>query len=676
LASQAWEKSNRYRWGCVLLLIAVSFGVYANSLTGSFVATDHVRWEDRPWARGMSMTSMFRELLIPDAGAFYRPIPYMVHVVDYHLWGATPMGFHITNTTLHAVVGVLVYFVAAAILGYGLAPLIVALLFATHPVHTEAVTYIAGRTDVTMGIFFLVSLLLYIRFRKSAGTSRHFLYAGSVLAFILALLCKEAAVALPLVLVLYEIYFGSGRTGKSLWKRLVPPLAPLVAIGLLYSVVASTTGLGEAFTLDRIGFGLQGLTAARALHRYSHLLLFPVNLSFTPDFPWSRSFSQPHALLPLISVVLLLITIFVTYRFSKVLSFGLAWVVVTILPISNLLAVTRFPVPLMAERYLYVPSIGFCMAVGAVIHSVAYRPARVPRGGLYTKIGLVSLTVLLVAYTSLAVRRNLDWRSQHSLAAKTLEQNPKAVEAHLVLADAYCEKGMYDKAIVEFRRALLRTPSSARAYLGLGITYGKKGEYGSAISEIRQAIALDPEFADAYHSLGAMYCHMGRIDDGIAQYHKALALSPYSAQAHNSLGNAQLMKGNLDQAISRYQIALGINPDLIGVRMNLAHAYVRNGKTEEAISECRRTLAIDPDCAQAHGCLGNAHIVRGSVDEAFSEYQQALTIDPDLPWPHVSLALIYRLKGNYELAIVHCDKATELGAVVDSDLLESLKPYR
>ena len=673
---QAWERSSKYRWGCVLLLIAVSFGVYANSLTGSFVATDHVRWEDMAWAQGMSMTSMFRELFIPDAGEFYRPIPYMLHVVDYHLWGTTPMRFHITNTTLHAVAGVLVYFVAVAILGYGLAPLIVALLFATHPVHTEAVTYIAGRTDVTMGVFFLVSLLLYIRFRKSAGKSRHFLYAGSVLAFLLALLCKEAAVALPLVLVLYDIYFRSGRTGKSVWKRLVPPLAPPVAIGLLYLVAASTTGLGEAFTLNRIGFGLQGLTAARALHRYFHLLLFPVNLSFTPDFPWSKSFSQPHALLPLISVVMLLVIIFVTYRFSKVLSFGLAWVAVTVLPISNLLAVTRFPVPLMAERYLYVPSIGFCMAVGAVICSVAYRPARVPRGGLYTKIGLASLVLLLVAYSSLVVRRNRDWRSQDSLATKTLEQNPEAVEAHLVLADVYCEDGMYDEAIVEFRRALRRTPGSARAYLGLGITYGKKGEYGSAISQIQQAIALDPEFADAYHSLGAIYCHMGRIDEGIAQYQKALSLSPYSAQVHNSLGNAQLMKGDLDQAISRYQMALKINPDLVGAHVNLAHAYTRSGKTEEAISECRKTLAIDPDCAQAHGCLGNAYVVRGWVDEALTEYQQALTIDPDLAWPHVSLALIYRLKGDYELAMVHCDKAIELGAVVDSELLESLKPYR
>lgn len=673
---QAWERSSKYRWGCVLLLIAVSFGVYANSLTGSFVATDHVRWEDMAWAQGMSMTSMFRELFIPDAGEFYRPIPYMLHVVDYHLWGTTPMRFHITNTTLHAVAGVLVYFVAVAILGYGLAPLIVALLFATHPVHTEAVTYIAGRTDVTMGVFFLVSLLLYIRFRKSAGKSRHFLYAGSVLAFLLALLCKEAAVALPLVLVLYDIYFRSGRTGKSVWKRLVPPLAPPVAIGLLYLVAASTTGLGEAFTLNRIGFGLQGLTAARALHRYFHLLLFPVNLSFTPDFPWSKSFSQPHALLPLISVVMLLVIIFVTYRFSKVLSFGLAWVAVTVLPISNLLAVTRFPVPLMAERYLYVPSIGFCMAVGAVICSVAYRPARVPRGGLYTKIGLASLVLLLVAYSSLVVRRNRDWRSQDSLATKTLEQNPEAVEAHLVLADVYCEDGMYDEAIVEFRRALRRTPGSARAYLGLGITYGKKGEYGSAISQIQQAIALDPEFADAYHSLGAIYCHMGRIDEGIAQYQKALSLSPYSAQVHNSLGNAQLMKGDLDQAISRYQMALKINPDLVGAHVNLAHAYTRSGKTEEAISECRKTLAIDPDCAQAHGCIGNAYIVRGWVDEALTEYQQALTIDPDLAWPHVSLALIYRLKGDYELAMVHCDKAIELGAVVDSELLESLKPYR
>ena len=499
------------RWLFPLLLVCVCFGVYANSFTGSFVATDHIRWEERAWARGRSVTSMFRELLTPGRDAFYRPIPYMLYVIDYHLWGANPIGFHITNTVLHGAAGVLVYFLAAAILGYGLAPLAVALLFAVHPIHTEAVSYIAGRTDVMLGIFFALSLLLYIGFRRSDGKAGHLLYAGSVLAFILALFCKEAAVALPLVLLLYDVYFSAGSKGKGLWKRLLPPLGPPVAIGLLYVAVAATTGLGKAFTFNRFGLGLQALTAIRALYRYLHLLLLPVDLSFAPDFPWSESFSEPNALLPLISVILLLTVVFVTYRSSKVISFGLAWILVTILPISNLLAVTRFPRPLMAERYLYVPSIGFCVVAGSAIYGLMLRP-RTAAGRRFSRgIGLTALGFVLVAYSSLTIGRNSDWQSQYSLATSTLEQNPNAVEARLVLADTYSEEGFHDKAEAEFRRALLDNPRSARAYLGLGIILGERGEYASAASHIKQAIALDPELADAYHSLGVVYCNMGMI---------------------------------------------------------------------------------------------------------------------------------------------------------------------
>jgi tetratricopeptide (TPR) repeat protein len=598
----------------------------------------------------------------------------MLSVIDYNVWGGSPVGFHITNTALHGVAAVLVYFVAAAILGYGLGPMIVALLFAVHPIHTEAVSYIAGRTDVTLGIFFLLSLLLYIGFRRSAGRAGHVLYAGSVLAFILALFSKEAAVALPLVLLLYDVYFRSGGTGLSLSKRLLPPLGPPLAIGLVYIVAGATTGLGEAFTVNRIGIGLQALTAVRALHRYVHQLLIPVNLSFAPDFPWSESFLQPHALFPLVSVLLLLIIVFVTYRRSKAISFGLAWIVITILPVSNLFAVTRFPVPLMAERYLYVPSIGFSIAVGTAVYSLVRRPGGVAGRGLVRGIGLATLGCLLAGYSSLTVARNRDWQSQYSLAAKTLEQNPKAFEARLVLAESYCDRGLHDKAVSEFRQALLENPSSARAYLGLGIALGEMDEYRAAVSYIKQAIALDPQLADAYHSLGVMYCNIGRTPEGIEQYHKALALIPSSAKVHNSLGNARLKSGDLDQAISSYRTALKINPDLLGARLNLAHALTGKGRAEEAISECTKALEAAPEWGRAHGCLGNAYMAAGSIDKAFSEYEQALANDPGLAWVHVSLAYIYRFKGDYESARASCEKAMERGVAVDPEFLESLRP--
>lgn len=669
---------------------------------------DRIRWSDTSWVEGSPTLSVIRRIFTPTEDEFYRPIPQVLHVVDYHLWGLDPTGFHATNISLHIIAVLLAYLVGLELFRDAFAPLVTALVFATHPVHTEAVTFIAGRTDGAMGLFFFLSFFLYIRFRRSAGQPNYVLYAGAVFSFVLALMSKEAAIALPLILVLYEIYFRRLHTGESVWRKLAYSCGPAISLGVLYLLIRFPSAAWRFLIASRIGLGRQALTAVRAFYRYWDSLLLPTDLCLAPEFPWSRSFSQPDALFPLIAFTLFVAAIFLAYRFSRILSFGLAWILVSILPISNLLSISRGP--LMAERYLYVPSMGFCLVIGSVIHSICNLPPVVPRARLYRTVGLAASVALLVAYSFLTVRRNQDWSSQYVLAATTVEQSPQSPEPHIVLGETYFDKEMYDEAVREFNEALTLHPRSPGAYHNLGIAYARKGEYENAIRVIKEAVAQRPGSALFRSNLALIYCELGRLDEAIEEYQNALGIDPNYVPAHISLGSAYLRKGRQDKAIDEWQKALEINPtlakphrnlgavylrkgrlneavielqkaleidpDYVDAHVNLGYAFLKTGRVDEAIRELRKALEIDPSSARGHTNLGNAYLKKGRPDDAIEEYQKALAIDPYYAEPHHNLSAAYYQKGDYELAVLHCDKAAELGGRVNPRLLQLLKEYR
>ncbi len=339
-------------WRHLLILAAISFAIYANSIPGSFVVDDYERWESTTWIEGRPLGTVIGEFFTPGRAPLYRPVPYTLHAIDYHLWGTNASGFHVTNIILHALVACLVYLVGLSVLKKRTPAFIAALLFATHPVHTEAVTYIAGRTDLTMALFALLSLLLFLKARWSAGRPGYLLYIGSLTAFVLALMSKEAAVALPLILTLHYLCFRPAG-GRRMWRGLVLPVAPYIIVLFVYLGMSFTVGGGTGANVRGVGFWIQILTALRAFGAYLKALVFPVNLTLALDFSWSESFAEPGTLLPLlVSLGFLALTVWAS-RTRRTLAFGLAWIALALLPVSNVLAVTDKPI--YAERFLYLP---------------------------------------------------------------------------------------------------------------------------------------------------------------------------------------------------------------------------------------------------------------------------------------------------------------------------------
>lgn len=544
-------------WVWLLLLVLVSFGVYANSLTGAFLSADLLRWQDTSWIDDTDFITLLSKLFVPSGGQ-YRPIPYSVNVIDYYLWGANSIGFHITNVVFNCTAVLLVFFVAVRLLASRLTALLAALLFATHPVHTEAVAYIAGRTDVIMSIFFLASLIFYMKFRKPDGARSYRHYGAAIVCFLLALMSKEAAISVPLIWLAYELYFRPRLQNENWIARFIYPLAPAMVIGAAYLVVQGMAGAASSVMNKQVGWGVQFLTMTRTYSEHVWKLLLPYDLNYALifDFNWSRSLNDPPTAGPMLLVILLLAAVVWLWRRSRALSFGVAWVLLSLLPISNLVAIEAGPI--LAERYLYLPSFGFCLILAVVLTSPFVEGPLLLKGLRWRVAAAIGMVAIIGIYSVLTVDRNRDWSSQVALLQSVVEQHPDATQtflAHRTMGTTYVGRGMWRQAAEEFNAALVLNPTSFEIHSDLGSVYQRTGEHDKAEHEFEQAIMLDPTFALGYLNLGTCYFRKQQLDTAAVVLSKAVELDSTLVQAHLMLSSLYERTGDSTKAQRHLQAA-------------------------------------------------------------------------------------------------------------------------
>jgi tetratricopeptide (TPR) repeat protein len=289
--------------------------------------------------------------------------------------------------------------------------------------------------------------------------------------------------------------------------------------------------------------------------------------------------------------------------------------------------------------------------------------------------GLIILFTMLFSYWT--YERASVWRGPFSLWMDAVKKSPHKTRPHNALGHAYeYNKGMLDEAISEYKKALAINPNYYKAHNNLGVAYARKGRLDEAISEYKKTLAIKPSFVEAYNNLGVAYARKGRLDEAISEYKRVLILKPRYAETYYNLGNAYDKMNSFDKAIAKYKRALILNPQYADAHNNLGATYIKKGMFDEAIAEYKQALAIKPRHTRAHYNLGTAYLKKGDLDKAISVYKQAIVIKPAYAEAHNNLAVAYYSKRNYRLAIIHCDKAVELGGKVNPKLLKLLKPHR
>jgi len=560
----------------VFVIAVATVLIYSNTFDASFHFDDFENIAQNESLRDLSSQW-------PPSGTRY--LGYLSFALNYRIGGIEVFGYHLVNVLIHVCNGVLVFFLTALTLRTPALrdaesgplvrrhlPLAAGLLFAVHPIQTQAVTYIIQRFASLATLFYLLSLVLYVQARLSLEVGRvskqraAFLYCLSIVAAIGAMKTKEISFTLPIVAAGYELLFF--RPGRQ--RLLLLPLAATALLVPLGIATRSGTGIGGVLAdashlveTREIPRSVYLLTESRVVVTYLRLLLLPIGQNLDYDVRLSHSLAEPGVLLALVILlavagiaVSLLVRARKANRAAGVLFFfGVAWFFVTLSVESSFIPISD----VIFEHRVYLPSAGAAVALATALLSSVER-LRLRMSSALQVATALSITAGPLGAATFA--RNFVWKDETTLWSDVVAKSPEKGRAHNALGTAFYEKSQLDDAVREYREALRLDPRLPDGHRNLGVTYAARGRFDEAIGECREAVRLDPRNTKAHTSLADAYAGKGQIEDAIREYREAIRLDPGNARAHNNLAGSYAAKGQVDDAYREYREAFRLDPGL------------------------------------------------------------------------------------------------------------------
>ncbi len=575
---------------CHLVIISVLGAlIYSNTLTASFQFDDKLNIVDNPLIRDIGN-------LWPPEGA--RWFGFLTFALNYMAGGLNPVGYHLVNTGIHIFTALSVYFFVlltlrtpyfsgrkGALISDGWLAFACALLFVTHPVQTQAVTYIVQRFASLAALFFMLSLDFYILARlivknrdSTAPPHRLWSHRAAILLYFIAglsalvsLKIKENAYTLPIVAVMYEAMFISGlsrllTTFRKHW-RIVVFLSGLV---LAFFVFVITThdlpGLFEKFKdTNEITRHDYLVTQFRVIVTYIRLLFFPVNQTIDHHYKVYSNVFEPAVIASLVAIALLVCSAWYLLKVSRgarsylrLVSFGILWFFVTLSIESSIIPL----IDVMFEHRLYLPSVGAIIAVTAAFVHALEKTALTRRHLRKAAACILAITVIALSYAAYA--RNKVWKEELTL----------------------------------WSDAIVKKPLNPRGYNMVGIYYLENSRIYEAIYYFRKALDVDSSYAEARSNLGTAYIQTGRIDEGLNELMITVKSNRFdnidTGILYYNIGKGLYLKGMPDAAIENLNIALRYIPDEAEVYFLLGEVFQRKNLTEQSSTYFKKAHELDP----------------------------------------------------------------------------------
>jgi Flp pilus assembly protein TadD len=544
--------------------------------------------------------------------ANWHPLTWLSHALDCQLFKMNPVGSHYVNVLLHAVNAILLFLLLEGVTGFAWPSLMVAALFALHPVNVESVAWAAERKNVLSMLFFLLTLHAYGWYVRRGGVRR---YAVVAALFALGLMAKSEIITLPFVLLLWDYWplqrMGGGvsvlsaqssvpgespedlpvavapvpRSFSYLFLEKVPLLLLSAGSGVV-TMLAQRSGHALRIASLRVRLG----NAAVAYVRYLGKAFWPVRLAAV--------YPHPGRLLPTWeavasgAVLILLTALVLRWRSHRYLLVGWLWFLGTMVPV---LGIIQVGVQAMADRYAYIPYIGlFVLVVWGVAE--AAREWRVPAVWLAVPAAFVLLTFGMLTRHQIAY-----WHDSVTLWKHTLSITQRNYMAHDGLARALAKEGRTDEAIVEFNEAEKLSAYSASAMLDLGVYEQTHGHVQEAIDQYQQSLEAseDPKTrAIALGWLGSAFTETGDFSRATLSYTYALQQNPDNITALMGSGLLAERDGDFAAAVERISRAMKIEPTDVGYVL-LGQVLRRAGHSAEASDADAQARRISHDWAQA-----------------------------------------------------------------------------
>ena len=543
------------RFFVAIIVSFITFLLYVPSLQNGFVNWDDDLYVyDNPGIRKLDLQFLFQAFSEFHASGNWHPLTLISHAMDYAVWGLNPLGHHLTNNLLHAINTFLVILLVVRLLEtakpftVGDAPALVrtqadsaertdqsatgapyftliaagitGLLFGIHPLHVESVAWVSERKDVLCALFFLCSIMSYIKYAnadnglgKKRSASRFFnrYYLAALGCFALASLSKPMAVTLPVVLLLLD-WYPLRRTSSA--EKISPVFVekiPFFALSLLLSVITIfAQSSGKAIVpFDAQPLAFRVLIGARAMYSYLLKMIFPLDL--VPFYPYPRmiSFLSFEYLLPVFLVVVITAASIAVAKRQRIFLAVWIYFFVTLLPV---LGIVQVGAQSMADRYTYLPSLGPFLLAGLGAAWVFKKGNSFQKQGMFTLLSSAGMAVILFFLSYATIQQIGVWKNSLRLWDYVIEKSVQKVPfAYYNRGLAYGEKGFFDLAVEDFSRAITISPKFNMAYNNRGVAYFFKKEYSKALEDFNKAVFLDRNNAEAYINRGYVYLKTGNM---------------------------------------------------------------------------------------------------------------------------------------------------------------------
>ena len=656
----SWRRSLLYP---ALLVTAVVL-CYLNSLHVPFVFDDYNSIVDNPRIESPSQLLTQSPLRQP------RVLVDLTFALNRAVGGDGVVGYHVVNTAVHAVNALLVYALTLTLLSAlkkhrrwtpaenipaDAFALVSALVFACHPIQTQAVTYIVQRYTSMAAMFYMGSVLFFLHGRlawkaahpseQTESTGRVFRGLGPLFFFALsglfgapAFLSKQNSASLPGMILLVEyVVFDRSWRGWARKALVALPVIALFAAFVLYSMRGTSLwsdfgrlledadrATRETAAVDRWTYAI---TQLRVLCIYLGLLIFPIRQCLDWAYPFTSSFFSgwtPVAALMLLGIVA---AGFFNLRRNPLMSLAVGWFFIALSVESSF-----FPIrDALFEHRLYLPSVGFCWIAAEMLCWVMERNRTA---------GVVLTVAVLTALGTATHLRNRVWQNPARLWLEAVQRNPLNGRAHNNLGKALMDLGDNAQARKAFENALELNPESFDAHLNLGLALARQGFVAEALPELHRSLALRPENPKALYNIGLAYHKMRLYESAQSYYERALKADPSMEKAALNLANLFVEQKQPDRAIQVLKAYIDTHPDAVDAVYNLAFLHLENGRPEDAERVVENAVARRPKLGPLWVIKAELLLRLGRHDAARAAVHEALRLSPKDPQ---ALALQKRL---------------------------------
>jgi tetratricopeptide (TPR) repeat protein len=571
---------------CFLILVFIAI-LYFNSLGNQFTNWDDGMIYQNPSIRNLNWEGI-KKIFTLEKGNTFQPIRMLSYAIDYHFWKLNPLGYHLTSIFFYFLTCMMVFLTLRQLSGnlrdratpdsHQRVAFFGALLFAAHPVHVEAVTWLAARKEVLQGFFFFLAFYLYLKGREKVGRRKILYFSMVLVSILLATLSKPAAVIFPGIILIYEITKrkeGLVSFFKSHWLFLGLSLSVSIIFTFILMKVMLEAGGIKAYRGD--SFLSNFLVSLYVFLQNIKLLIFTINYSAAYSF----LVSMPVFCLKNIILILVTLSLFafgvLSLRWTKTIFFSLFFFLITLLPYLNIIPIST----LKADRYVFIASFSYVFLLGIVFDRFYIYQHKKLSEGFFKLLSITLFLFLLAGYSWMTIRQNTLWENSYTLWADAVEKNPGSNTANALMGVVYMELGMDRDAVKHLEKAVQLLPYDYQSRNNLGIVYGRLDEPEKALKEFATAISLRPDDDTIKINLSVFYQRQKEYKKAEEVLKYLLSKSPQNANLHYRMALVYKDTGQYEAAISELLKSTELAPNIINPYVELGSLYATRMKDSE-----------------------------------------------------------------------------------------------